>query len=135
MMVHKKLCRIENYTQKNRADTKYIVVHYTSNKGDTAKNNADYFAREKVGASAHFFVDETEVWESVPETGVAWHCGAKQYKHSECRNANSIGVEICMNDRAGKIRQGSIDHAARLVRELMQRYQIPPEHVYSVTMM
>ena len=67
MMVHKKLCRIENYTQKNRADTKYIVVHYTSNKGDTAKNNADYFAREKVGASAHFFVDENEIWESVPE--------------------------------------------------------------------
>lgn len=136
MMVHKKPCRIENYTQKNRADTKYIVVHYTSNKGDTAKNNADYFARKKVGASAHFFVDETEVWESVPETGVAWHCGAKQYKHSECRNANSIGVEICMNDRAGKIRQGSIDHAARLVRELMQRYKIPPEHVlrhYDVT--
>ena len=129
MMVHKKPCRIENYTQKNRADTRYIVVHYTSNKGDTAKNNADYFAREKVGASAHFFVDENEIWESVPETGVAWHCGAKQYKHSECRNANSIGVEICMNDRAGKIRQGSIDHAARLVRELMQRYQILPERV------
>ncbi len=129
-------CRIENYTQKNRADTKYIVVHYTSNKGDTAKNNADYFAREKVGTSAHFFVDENEIWESVPETGVAWHCGAKQYKHSECRNANSIGVEICMNDRAGKIRQGSIDHATRLVRELMQRYKIPPEHVlrhYDVT--
>ena len=129
MMVHKKPCRIENYTQKNRADTKYIVVHYTSNKGDTAKNNADYFAREKVGASAHFFVDETEVWESVPETGVAWHCGAKQYKHSECRNANSIGVEICMNDRAGKVRQGSIDHAAKLVRMLMKKYQIPPDRV------
>lgn len=33
----------------------YIVVHYTSNEGDTAKNNADYFARESVKASAHFF--------------------------------------------------------------------------------
>lgn len=132
----KKPCNPANYTQKDRNETKYIVVHYTSNKGDTAKNNADYFAREKVGASAHFFVDETEVWESVPENYIAWHCGAKQYKHSECRNTNSIGVEICMNDRAGKVRQGSIDHAARLVRELMQRYKIPPERVlrhYDVT--
>ncbi|MBS5145741.1 MAG: N-acetylmuramoyl-L-alanine amidase [Butyricicoccus pullicaecorum] len=132
----KKPCNPANYTQKDRNETKYIVVHYTSNKGDTAKNNADYFAREKVGASAHFFVDEKEIWESVPETSVAWHCGAKQYKHSECRNANSIGVEICMNDRAGKVRQGSIDHAAKLVRELMQRYKIPPEYVlrhYDVT--
>ncbi len=34
---------------------------------------ADYFAREKVGASAHFFVDETEIWESVPVTECAWH--------------------------------------------------------------
>ncbi len=79
---------------------------------------------------------ETEIWESVPVTECAWHCGAKTYRHSECRNANSIGVEICMNDRAGKIRQGSIDHAARLVRELMQRYRIPPERVlrhYDVT--
>ena len=125
----KKPCNPANYTQKNRAETKYIVVHYTSNKGDTAKNNADYFAREKVGASAHFFVDETEIWESVPVTECAWHCGAKTYRHSECRNANSIGVEICMNDRAGKIRQGSIDHAAKLVRMLMKEYQIPPDRV------
>ena len=125
----KKPCNPANYTQKNRAEAKYIVVHYTSNKGDTAKNNADYFAREKVGASAHFFVDETEVWESVPVTECAWHCGAKTYRHSECRNANSIGVEICMHDKAGKIRQGSIDHAAKLVRMLMKEYQIPPDRV------
>ena len=125
----KKPCNPANYTQKNRAETKYIVVHYTANKGDTAKNNADYFAREKVGASAHFFVDENEIWESVPETDVAWHCGAKQYKHSECRNANSIGVEICMNDKTGKVRQGSIDNAVKLVRTLMQRYGIPADRV------
>ncbi len=104
-------------------------MHYTSNKGDTAKNNTDYFAREKVGASAHFFVDEKEIWESVPESAIAWHCGAKTYRHSECRNSNSIGVEICMNDKKGKVRQGSINNAAKLVCELMQRYHVPPERV------
>ena len=129
MTVHNKLCNPSNYTHKDRGGTKYIVVHYTSNHGDTAKNNADYFAREVVGASAHFFVDEKEVWESVPENRIAWHCGAKQYKHPECRNSNSIGVEICMNDKKGKVRYGSINQAAKLVRELMQRYGIPPEHV------
>ena len=129
MTVHNKLCNPSNYTHKDRGGTKYIVVHYTSNHGDTAKNNADYFAREVVGASAHFFVDEKEVWESVPENRIAWHCGAKSYKHPECRNSNSIGVEICMNDKKGKVRYGSINQAAKLVRELMQRYGIPPEHV------
>ena len=128
MQGNKKLANHKNFGGARNA-VRFIVVHYTANKGDTAKNNADYFAREKVGASAHFFVDETEVWESVPVTECAWHCGAKTYRHSECRNANSIGVEICMNDRAGKIRQGSIDHAAKLVRMLMKEYQIPPDRV------
>ncbi len=40
---------------ENAKKTRYIVVHYTSNRGDTAKNNADYFVREKIKASAHFF--------------------------------------------------------------------------------
>ena len=135
MTIQKKRCNRANYGGK-RSSTKYIVVHYTSNYGDTAKNNADYFAREKVKASAHFFVDETEIWSSVPESGIAWHCGAKKYRHPKCRNANSIGVEICMNDKAGNIRMGSIEQAAQLVRKLMAQYSIPVECVirhYDVT--
>ena len=104
---------------ENAKKTRYIVVHYTSNRGDTAKNNADYFVREKIKASAHFFVDENKIWASVPENYVAWHCGAKRYRHTECRNTNSIGVEICMNDKAGNIRMKSIAHAAQFVRKLM----------------
>ena len=135
MVINKKPCNPQNYGGK-RNGTKYIVIHYTSNKGDTAKNNADYFAREKVGASAHFFVDENQVWESVPESMTAWHCGAKHYKHPECRNSNSIGVEICMNDKTGKIRQDSINNAAKFVRELMKKYNIPVGNVlrhYEIT--
>ena len=61
MQGNKKLANHKNFGGARNA-VRFIVVHYTANKGDTAKNNADYFAREKVGASAHFFVDETEVW-------------------------------------------------------------------------
>lgn len=135
MTIQKKRCNRANYGGK-RKRTKYIVVHYTSNHGDTAKNNADYFARERIKVSAHFFVDEKEIWSSVPENYVAWHCGAKRYRHPKCRNANSIGVEICMNDRAGELRMDSIEHAAQLVHKLMKRYQIPVENVirhYDVT--
>ena len=41
-----------------------------------------------------------------------------------------------MLDKHGKLRQGSVDRAAALVRELMQRYSIPPDRVvrhYDVT--
>lgn len=133
--MNSKLCNKSNYGGK-RASTLYLVIHYTSNRGDTAKNNADYFARENVGASAHFFVDENSVWSSVPEDCVAWHCGAKSYKHPTCRNNNSIGIEICMNDKQGKVRQASIDRAIELTKQLMDKYDIPVDRVlrhYDVT--
>lgn len=140
MEIKVKTARAENYTRASRklSDIAYIAVHYTGNLGDTAKNNADYFARGVVTppASAHYFVDETEVWQSVPDDHAAWHVGASKYYHPACRNANSIGVEICMQDKQGRLRQASIDRAAALVRELMQRYSIPIERVvrhYDVT--
>ena len=129
----------ENFTAKQRklSDIAYLVVHYTGNRGDTAKNNADYFAREVTGTSAHYFVDENEVWQSVPDGHAAWHCGTKgTYYHPTCRNSNSIGVEVCMLDKQGRVRQAGVDRAAVLVRELMQRYGIPPDRVvrhYDVT--
>lgn len=132
-----KACNPANYGgTRGMGIVDWIVIHYTSNLGDTAKNNADYFAREAVKASAHYFVDEHEVWASVPIYRTAWHCGAQAYKHPLCRNTNSIGVEICMNAKDGSVRQGSIDRAAQLVRTLMGRYGIPPGHVlrhYDVT--
>lgn len=124
MKINFKECNSANFMRGRSHSVKYLVIHYTSNRGDTAKNNADYFAREKVGASAHYFCDESEIWQSVKDTDTAWHCGAKTYKHPECRNSNSIGIEICMNDKSGKVRQGSIDTAAELARYLMKRYGI-----------
>ena len=124
MKINFKECNSQNFAPGRSRKVKYLVIHYTSNKGDTAKNNADYFAREKVGASAHYFCDESEIWQSVKDTDTAWHCGAKTYKHPECRNSNSIGIEICMNDKNGNVRRGSIDTAAELTRYLMKRYGI-----------
>lgn len=136
MRINFKQSHAGNYAAGRSGPVEYIVIHYTSNQGDTAKNNADYFAREKVGASAHYFCDESEIWQSVKDSDTAWHCGAKTYRHPECRNVNSIGVEICMNDKKGNVRQGSIATAAELVRYLMQRYGVPVDRVirhYDVT--
>lgn len=135
MEINTKVCNSANYGGR-RGSTQYIVVHWTSNQGDTAKNNADYFARESVGASAHYFVDENEVWSSVPPDCVAWHCGAKTYKHPYCRNSNSVGVEMCLTGKGYVIRRGTIERAVQLVRALMAQYNIPIENVvrhYDVT--
>lgn len=125
-----------NYRAGRSAPIRYIVVHYTANKGDTAKSNADYFARATTKTSAHYFVDEKEVWQSVKDEDTAYHCGAKTYKHPFCRNGNSIGVEMCLLDKSGNIRPGTIDTALSVVRQLMAAYDIPIDRVlrhYDVT--
>ncbi len=54
MEIKTKLCNPVNFGGARQvSQIQYIVIHYTGNLGDTAKNNADYFAREKVKASAN----------------------------------------------------------------------------------
>ena len=123
-----------NYLPGRTGKVEYIVVHYTANSGDTAKNNADYFAREWTGTSAHYFVDQGEVWQSVRDEDTAYHCGSNHPVHPSCRNYNSIGVEMC--DSVGAVPAATRERTAALVRELMERYQVPPENVlrhYDVT--
>ena len=86
---------------RGKEDICYLVIHFTANDGDTAKNNADYFARAEISTSAHYFVDENEVWQSVRDADIAWHCGTRGvYFHPYCRNANSIGIELCSRKTA-----------------------------------
>ena len=123
-----------NYQPGRTQPIEYIVVHYTANKGDTAQNNLDYFARTKTGTSAHYFVDENEVCQSVQDTDVAWHCGSKNPRHPYCRNANSIGIEMC--NSVGGVPDDVKSLTVSLVQELMSRYGIDPSHVlrhYDVT--
>ena len=136
-------CNLSNFRVGRTQPVRYIVMHYTANNGDTAKNNCDYYHR--VGglqASAHYFVDEHGAMQSVREGDTAWHCGAEagqRYWHPECRNGNSIGIEMCSRKRADGsyyILPETVANAAALAREIMQRYGIDTDHVlrhYDVT--
>lgn len=132
-------CSTQNYGGLRAQTVKYIVVHYTAGKGDTARANGAYFRNNQVGVSAHWFVDDHDAVLSVEEHFVAWHCGGKVYKHPECRNSNSIGVEICSDvDDKGKyyFRDETLENATQLIRQLMEKYHIPLDRVirhYDVT--
>lgn len=129
-----KQAHLGNYQKGRTQPIEYIVVHYTANTGDTAQNNLDYFARTKTGTSAHYFVDENEVCQSVQDTDVAWHCGSKNPRHPYCRNANSIGVEMC--NSVGGVPEAVRDRTAAFVRQKMKEYGIDSSHVlrhYDVT--
>lgn len=127
MNINFKQAHKNNFCSGRTQNIKYIVIHYTANDGDTAKNNVDYYARASLKASAHFYVDENEVWQSVKEGDTAYHCGANKYVHPYCRNSNSIGIELCSRkDADGKyyFKDETIQNAVKLTKELMAKYNI-----------
>jgi len=128
-----------NYTRGRTESVKYIVIHYTANNGDTARGNCNYFATGGRNASAHYFVDESSVYQSVLDSNTAWSVGAKRYIHNDCRNKNSISVEMCSRkDASGRyyIKSDTVLNTIELVKFLMCMYSVPIENVlrhYDVT--
>ena len=140
MKITFKGCNPSNYHKGREFPVHWIVLHFTANNGDTAQNNADYFAREVVEASAHYFVDPNEIYQSVKDSDTAWHCGRERggSYYNDCRNANSIGIEMCSVIRNGVyvIPEETTKRAAKLTRELMAKYHVPISRVcrhYDVT--
>lgn len=135
-----------NRTVTDGREIKYIVIHYVGALGG-AEANCRYYAAKYLGASAHYFVGHAgEIWQSVEEKDIAWHCGAKSYRHPECRNSNSIGIEMCVRkwnsetmgatDTDWHFAPATVATTLKLVRELMEKYRISPENVlrhYDVT--
>lgn len=113
-------CHKTNFGGKrNIGQVDTIVIHYTGNDGDTAENNAKYFQGANRNTSAHFFVDEKEVIQSVFMDEIAWHVTG--------HNTNTIGIEMCSyKDEKGnyQIAWPTQDKAAELASLIMLRYNI-----------
>ena len=117
-------------SKRSTSSIKFIVIHFTGNDGDSAKNNADYFATGNTrAAGAHYFIDEGDiVWKSVPVNRVAWavggfvtnaNGGAKFYKI--CTNANSLSIE--MANSVGSVPKATYKNAVSLTKKLMKKIQ------------
>ena len=124
-------------------DNLYIIIHYTGNDGDTAFNNATYYHRDTPKASAHFFVDDKDIYSSVPLTHTAYSVGGHKYgscpwsgggtMHGIIKNTNSINIEMCDNSpKDGKIvlTEKTRENTEDLVVDLMLKYNIPLERIY-----
>lgn len=137
-------CNVRNYQGRRAQPVSFLVLHYVGATGGAEANVRYYHGTPGIGASAHYFVDHAPaagVWASVPEDCVASHCGRSdgKYWHPRCRNANSIGIEMCCHrreDGAWYIDAETVDAAVALSRDIMARYGIPVENVlrhYDVT--
>lgn len=132
------LANRKNYgSQRNTGNIKYIVIHYTGNDGDTARNNCKYFQNNVVKASAHYFVDDKGAIQSVPDHFTAYSVGGKRYPYTnpiaygKCVNSNSISIEMCDTHRNGvyDFSSQTISNAVNLTKELMKKYNVPIERV------
>lgn len=123
--------------KRSYSDIKYIVIHYTGNSKDTAKNNAKYFATTNTrSAGAHCFVDGSGVvYKSVPMNRVAWAVGGfytqsngagSMYK--KITNANSLSIEMC--NSANGVPTKVFNDAVELTKYYMKKYNIPASRVY-----
>lgn len=138
----KQLAHTSNYGgARDRSQIVYLVLHFTANDGDKASNNAKYFQQPNRKASAHYFVDDENVYQSVSDLYVAWSVGGARYSdcketgggslYGKCTNANSISIELCDTKKNGKVQAtpATINNAIELICDLMQKYSIDLEHV------
>lgn len=116
------------YTYSSRV-VKFIVIHYTGNKKDTAKNNATFFHNGARKSSANYFMDEAECYQSVALNNAAWAVGGTSvYKHAECRNINSISIEMCCSGNS-IVSEKTINNTAYLCAELCKYIGITADTV------
>lgn len=132
-----------NYGTTRRAeDIKYLVYHYTGNDGDNDANNAAYFRDHVVEASAHYFVDDDSITQSVPDLYIAYSVGGKLWSdtgrtgggsmYGVITNRSSLSIEMCDTRRDGILQatEATMARAAALGRALMEKYNIPLSRVY-----
>ena len=136
-----KKAKRSNYgSKRSTSDIDWAVAHYTGNDGDTDEANANYFANNNVGASAHYFIDDDSVTQSVPDTYIAWAVGsyglldqgspyadegAKYW--GKCTNTNSISFELCdtIDNNKLKCSKKTRANAAVFIAKKMYKYDIP----------
>lgn len=107
-------------------------MHYTGNVGDTALNNVKYFHDTLTKTSAHYFVSDSDIRQSVPLEHAAYAVGlgamTGPYKGTNpayygiCTNNNSVSIEMCGSkgdtEASAKTKQTACELAVELMRYL-----------------
>lgn len=137
MLSHK-----SNYgSKRSTASIKWIVVHYTGNDGDSDEANGKYFQGANRCASAHYFIDDDSITQSVPDDYIAWSVGGNRYpnykqtggaKHyGQANNTNTLNIELCDAKKDGKVMatEKTLDNAVTFIKQKMKDYNVDIAHV------
>lgn len=120
-------------SQESRA--RYLILHYTAL--DKARSLQ---VLSQQGVSSHYLVGDDQpisVYQLVDETRLAHHAGISSWKSNTQLNASSIGIEIVnlgyqdlpTGRQYQAFPQHQIDAVITLVKDIVQRHKIKPEHI------
>ena len=98
-----------------------VVIHYTGNPGTTAMQNRNYFEglaeKKDTKASSHFIVGLSgEIIQCVPLNEIAYA--------SNQRNEDTISIECCINNDAGKFTDKTYEALVHLTAWLVGEYDL-----------
>lgn len=107
-------------------EVKNIFVHYTANKGTSAKQNRSYFEQLKDtherSASAHFIIGyEGEIIQCIPLNEIGYAV--------KTRNYDSISIECCYLSDDGSFTQETYDSLLSLLGWLMDTYGLEADDI------
>lgn len=142
MEIRRNITNTNRTIYNHKRPIEFLVMHYFGAFG-TARKNTNYFKDVYREASAHYFVDEKEIWQCVEDKDIAWHCGDDRDKDGPfkgiCTNFNSLSIEMRPNkinkhriyasDKDWYFEQEVIDNSIKLARYLIDKYDIPYDHV------
>lgn len=121
--------------RRNLSDIKYLVIHDTGNTSRAADAMAHfrYLQSATRYGSAHYYLDDKEIIQTIGDSFVAWAIGDKwgygnnPNRVKDAYNSNSLSIELCINSDIDK--EKAYKNLVELTKNLMAKFKIPPERV------
>lgn len=121
--------------KRNYSDIRYIVIHDTGNpsKGANALAHLKYLNGATRYGSAHYYLDDKEIIQTIGDSFVAWSIGDKwgygnnPNRIKDAYNSNSISIELCINSDIDKDK--AYKNLVELTKNLMAKFKVPQERV------
>ena len=120
-----------NPSKRNKKNIKFIIIHYTGMKKESAAIKKLCDPKSKV--SSHYYVKKNgEILNFVPDLYEAWHAGKSKWKTYTSLNQHSIGIEMTNPGHQHGYKNFSnkqILSLKKLLIYLMKKYKIGPKSI------
>ena len=119
--------------RRNTNQIKYIVIHETGNYNATAgaMGHYKYLNNATRLGSAHFYVDDKLIVQTIGDSMIAWAIGdtwaSKNKTMTGVTNSNSISIELCVNSDSNY--NEAYNNTVELTKNLMKKFNIPATNV------